>query len=116
VLGSGSFGEVWKAVVWGLNGFPEQATVAVKKLKREKLFIALVSNGKERKWLKHQIGGKSWGLLQPIASHFNQYISFTPTITSTETYFITICLLRLVFTSDVVGVGILVRVVRALMT
>jgi len=47
VLGSGSFGEVWKAVVWGLNGFPKQATVAVKKLKREKLFFTIVSNDKE---------------------------------------------------------------------
>jgi len=41
VLGSGTFGEVWKAVVWGLNGYPGDATVAVKKLKREKLFFIM---------------------------------------------------------------------------
>ena len=46
VLGSGTFGEVWKAVVWGLNGYPGHATVAVKKLKREKLFFSMtVLNG-----------------------------------------------------------------------
>ncbi|XP_078380632.1 uncharacterized protein LOC144663532 isoform X3 [Oculina patagonica] len=33
VLGSGTFGEVWKAAVWGLDGTPGQKTVAVKKLK-----------------------------------------------------------------------------------
>ncbi|XP_078380686.1 uncharacterized protein LOC144663565 [Oculina patagonica] len=33
VLGSGTFGEVWKAVVWALNGIPGQTTAAVKKLK-----------------------------------------------------------------------------------
>ena len=42
VLGSGTFGEVWKAVVWGLNGYPGHATVAVKKLKREKLFFTMI--------------------------------------------------------------------------
>ena len=41
VLGSGTFGEVWKAVVWGLNRYPGHATVAVKKLKREKLFFSM---------------------------------------------------------------------------
>lgn len=46
VLGSGTFGEVWKAVVWGLNGYPGHAIVAVKKLKREKLFLSVtVLNG-----------------------------------------------------------------------
>jgi len=46
VLGSGTFGEVWKAVVWGLNRYPGHATVAVKKLKREKLFFSVtVLNG-----------------------------------------------------------------------
>lgn len=46
VLGSGTFGEVWKAVVWGLNGYPGHAIVAVKKLKRENLFLSVtVMNG-----------------------------------------------------------------------
>ena len=35
VVGSGSFGEVWKAVVGGLKGIPGEITVAVKKLKRK---------------------------------------------------------------------------------
>ena len=35
ILGSGSFGEVWKAVVSGLKGIPGEITVAVKKLKRK---------------------------------------------------------------------------------
>ena len=34
-LGSGSFGEVWKAVVSGLKGVAGETTVAVKKLKRK---------------------------------------------------------------------------------
>ncbi|XP_078379094.1 proto-oncogene tyrosine-protein kinase receptor Ret-like isoform X2 [Oculina patagonica] len=33
VLGSGTFGEVWKAVIWALNGIPGQTIAAVKKLK-----------------------------------------------------------------------------------
>ncbi|KAL9965201.1 hypothetical protein ACROYT_G028971 [Oculina patagonica] len=33
ILGSGAFGEVWKAVASGLRGYPEETTVAVKKLK-----------------------------------------------------------------------------------
>ena len=46
ILGSGAFGEVWKAVVWGLNGYPGHAIVAVKILKREKLFLSMtVLNG-----------------------------------------------------------------------
>ena len=44
VLGSGSFGEVWKAVVSGLKGIPGETTVAVKKLKRKSLLNrALIS-------------------------------------------------------------------------
>ena len=35
VLGSGSFGEVWKAVACGLKRIPGETTVAVKKLKRK---------------------------------------------------------------------------------
>ena len=38
VLGSGSFGEVWKAVVSGLKGIRGETTVAVKKLKRNTSF------------------------------------------------------------------------------
>lgn len=33
ILGSGAFGEVWKAVAYGLKGLPGETTVAVKKLK-----------------------------------------------------------------------------------
>ena len=35
ILGSGSFGEVWKARATGLKGIPGATTVAVKKLKRK---------------------------------------------------------------------------------
>ena len=46
-LGSGSFGEVWKAVVSGLKGSSGETTVAVKKLKgksfQEIIFIFKVS-------------------------------------------------------------------------
>ena len=46
-LGSGSFGEVWKAVVSGLKGASGETTVAVKKLKRKSsqyiMFIFKVS-------------------------------------------------------------------------
>ena len=38
ILGSGSFGEVWKARATGLKGIPGATTVAVKKLKRKTLF------------------------------------------------------------------------------
>ncbi|XP_066024802.1 fibroblast growth factor receptor 1-like isoform X2 [Pocillopora verrucosa] len=34
ILGTGAFGEVWKAVVYGMKGHPDETTVAVKKLKR----------------------------------------------------------------------------------
>ncbi|XP_022797292.1 uncharacterized protein LOC111335603 [Stylophora pistillata] len=34
ILGTGAFGEVWKAVVYEIQGHPEETTVAVKKLKR----------------------------------------------------------------------------------
>lgn len=34
ILGTGAFGEVWKAVVYGMKGHPEETTVAVKRLKR----------------------------------------------------------------------------------
>lgn len=37
ILGSGAFGEVWKAVAYGLKGLPGETTVAVKKLKRKSL-------------------------------------------------------------------------------
>ena len=43
VLGSGSFGEVWKAVVSGLKGIPGETTVAVKKLKRKALLSRIIS-------------------------------------------------------------------------
>ena len=46
-LGSGSFGEVWKAVVSGLKGSSGETKVAVKKLKRKSfqytIFIFKVS-------------------------------------------------------------------------
>lgn len=35
VLGSGSFGEVWKAVASGIKGISGETVVAVKKLKRK---------------------------------------------------------------------------------
>ena len=35
ILGSGVFGEVWKAVVQGINGLSGDTVVAVKKLKCE---------------------------------------------------------------------------------
>ena len=35
VLGSGSFGEVWKAVASGVKGISGETVVAVKKLKRK---------------------------------------------------------------------------------
>ena len=45
ILGSGSFGEVWKARATGLKGIPGVTTVAVKKLKRKTLFaICLLWN------------------------------------------------------------------------
>ena len=45
ILGSGSFGEVWKARATGLKGIPGVTTAAVKKLKRETLFaICLLWN------------------------------------------------------------------------
>ena len=45
ILGSGSFGEVWKARATGLKGIPGATTVAVKKLKRKTLFaICLLWN------------------------------------------------------------------------
>ncbi|XP_022797339.1 fibroblast growth factor receptor-like [Stylophora pistillata] len=34
ILGTGAFGEVWKAAVYEIQGHPEETTVAVKKLKR----------------------------------------------------------------------------------
>ena len=40
-LGSGSFGEVWKAVVSGLKGSSGETTVAVKKLKG-KSFLEII--------------------------------------------------------------------------
>ena len=36
LLGSGSFGEVWKAVARGIKGISGETEVAVKKLKRKK--------------------------------------------------------------------------------
>lgn len=42
ILGSGAFGEVWKAVAYGLKGYPGETTVAVKKLKRKSLLITIL--------------------------------------------------------------------------
>ena len=42
VLGSGTFGEVWKAVAYGLKGLPGETTVAVKKLKRKSLLNTIL--------------------------------------------------------------------------
>lgn len=36
ILGSGAFGEVWKAVARGIKGISGETEVAVKKLKRKK--------------------------------------------------------------------------------
>ncbi|XP_073256412.1 tyrosine kinase receptor Cad96Ca-like [Porites lutea] len=48
ILGSGSFGEVWKARATGLKGIPGATTVAVKKLKHN-------SSGTERESLEKEI-------------------------------------------------------------
>lgn len=47
ILGSGAFGEVWKAVAYGLKGYPGETTVAVKKLKRKSLLITILLIMKE---------------------------------------------------------------------
>jgi len=51
ILGCGTFGEVWKAVVGGLSEISEETVVAVKKLKRKatsksiKMFFLPKKNG-----------------------------------------------------------------------
>jgi len=42
ILGSGAFGEVWKAVAYGLKGYAGETTVAVKKLKRKSLLMTIL--------------------------------------------------------------------------
>ena len=42
ILGNGAFGEVWKAVAYGLRGLPAETTVAVKRLKRKQSLVITI--------------------------------------------------------------------------
>jgi len=42
ILGNGAFGEVWKAVAYGLRGRPGETTVAVKRLKRKQSLLITI--------------------------------------------------------------------------
>ena len=42
ILGNGAFGEVWKAVAYGLRGHPGEIAVAVKKLKRKQSLLITI--------------------------------------------------------------------------